>query len=83
MYKDHAFPLSINNANKNTFQKNKTLEVARIRKVSPNTMSLQTKAEQEAHNEKWTTYTAAQNLPAVLNDPGRGKQVSNLKSELM
>lgn len=74
VYKDHAFPLSSNNVNKNTFQKNKTVEAARVRKVSPNTMSLQTKAEQDAHDEKWTTCTAAQNLPAVLNDPGRGKQ---------
>lgn len=27
--------------------------------------------------EKWSVYSAAQNLPAVLNDPSRGKQ-SNL-----
>lgn len=25
---------------------------------------------------KWTVYSGSQNLPAVLNDPNRGKQVS-------
>lgn len=25
--------------------------------------------------EQWSVYSAAQNLPAVLNDPNRGKQV--------
>ncbi|KAJ8914688.1 hypothetical protein NQ315_017387 [Exocentrus adspersus] len=27
-------------------------------------------------NEHWTIYTAAQHLPAVLNDPNRGKQIN-------
>jgi hypothetical protein len=26
--------------------------------------------------EQWTIFSSSQNLPAVLNDPGRGKQVS-------
>lgn len=33
--------------------------------------------------QEWSIYSAAQNLPAVLNDPNRGKQVIELISEVM
>lgn len=29
---------------------------------------------EEQHQQQWSVYSAAQNLPAVLNDPNRGKQ---------
>lgn len=31
--------------------------------------------KQHFQDNKWTLYSAAQNLPAVLNDPNKGKQV--------
>lgn len=35
-------------------------------------------SKSEGGTEKWTLHTTAQNLPAVLNDPKQGKQVSCL-----
>lgn len=32
----------------------------------------------ETSIERWTAHTTAQNLPAVLNDPKRGKEVSSI-----
>lgn len=61
VYKNHAYPLGVKLGN-------------RLRKLSLNSMA---KAEQQqTTEEKWTVYTTAQNLPAVLNDPSIGKQVS-------
>lgn len=31
-------------------------------------------ADQQATTDRWTFYSASQNLPAVLNDPNKGKQ---------
>lgn len=32
--------------------------------------------KQQSDGPHWTVYSTAQNLPAVLNDPSRGKEVS-------
>ncbi|XP_047119390.1 vacuolar protein sorting-associated protein 54 [Schistocerca piceifrons] len=35
---------------------------------------LQQQQQNAEHSQPWTVYSASQNLPAVLNDPSRGKQ---------
>lgn len=48
----------------------------KIRKYSGASVSSNHSRSQSSDGyEKWTIYSASQNLPAVLNDPGKGKQV--------
>lgn len=36
-------------------------------------------SDRYSHEPEWVQYTPAQNLPAVLNDPNKGKQVGMLE----
>jgi vacuolar protein sorting-associated protein 54 len=36
-----------------------------------------------AEGQRWSVYSAAQNLPALLNDPNKGKQVILLTNEVI
>jgi len=39
-------------------------------------------SETPTEGSKWTVYSGSQNLPAVLNDPNRGKQVGHTNMKI-